>query len=163
MNDPVLLSTSLRCSFTLVTNLVKLWRNQKHWQSCRRADLTPAVRPAALAGSWWRDDVTMQLTRPTDTAPVPDETFTHSHLSCSSAILYQHSPSITIHSILTAQFTTSNQVLIGLPLGLEPPLYTAYISSPNISSSSFRTYEGRGNIRQQLQDQVIATFVFVQY
>ena len=37
--------------------------------------------------------------------PVPEETFPHSHLSWSSTILYQLSPSITIHSILPVQFT----------------------------------------------------------
>ena len=37
--------------------------------------------------------------------PVPEETFTHSHLSWSSAILYQLPLSTTIHSILPVQFT----------------------------------------------------------
>jgi len=32
--------------------------------------------------------------------PVPEETFTHSHLSCSSTILYQLPPSTMIHGIL---------------------------------------------------------------
>jgi len=32
--------------------------------------------------------------------PVPEETFTHSHLSCSSIISYLLPPSITIHGIL---------------------------------------------------------------
>ena len=36
--------------------------------------------------------------------PVPEETFTHSHPSCSSDILYQLPPSATIHSILLVQF-----------------------------------------------------------
>jgi len=36
---------------------------------------------------------------------VPLETFNHSHLSCSSANLYQLPPSTTIHSILPAEFT----------------------------------------------------------
>ena len=34
--------------------------------------------------------------------PVPEETITHSHLSCSSTILYQLPPSTTIHSIIPA-------------------------------------------------------------
>jgi len=36
---------------------------------------------------------------------VPEETFTHSHLSWSSTILYQLHPSAVIHSILPIQFT----------------------------------------------------------
>ena len=36
---------------------------------------------------------------------VPEETFTHSHPSWSSNILYQFPPSITIHSILFVPFT----------------------------------------------------------
>ena len=37
--------------------------------------------------------------------PVPEETFTHSHPSCSSDILYQLPLSTTIYSILLVQFT----------------------------------------------------------
>jgi len=37
--------------------------------------------------------------------PEPEETLTHSHLSWSSTILYQLSPSTMIHSILTVQCT----------------------------------------------------------
>jgi len=37
--------------------------------------------------------------------PVPEETFTHLHLSWSSIILYQLPPSTAIHSILPVQFT----------------------------------------------------------
>jgi len=37
--------------------------------------------------------------------PVPEETFTHSHLSWSSIIPYRLPPSITIHGILSVQFT----------------------------------------------------------
>jgi len=68
---------------------------------------------------------------------VPEETLTHSHLSWSSTIPYQLPPSITIHSILPVQWawqpfcTISLQALVGLPLGLEPPLHTPYIFSPN--------------------------------
>jgi len=36
---------------------------------------------------------------------VPDETFTHSHLSWSSVIPYLIPPSITIHGILPVQLT----------------------------------------------------------
>ena len=54
--------------------------------------------------------------------PVPEETFTHSHLSCASAILYQLPPSTTIHGILPLNLRAwqSMQVLFGLPVGLEP-------------------------------------------
>jgi len=37
--------------------------------------------------------------------PVPEETFTHSHLSWSSIIPYLLPPSIMIHGILSVQFT----------------------------------------------------------
>jgi len=37
--------------------------------------------------------------------PVPEETFTHSHLLWSSVIPYLLPPSITIHNILPVQFT----------------------------------------------------------
>jgi len=37
--------------------------------------------------------------------PVPEETFTNSHLSWSSIILYLLHPSNTIHGILPVQFT----------------------------------------------------------
>jgi len=37
--------------------------------------------------------------------PVPEETFTHSHLSWSSVVPYLLHPSITIHGILHVQFT----------------------------------------------------------
>jgi len=37
--------------------------------------------------------------------PVPEETFTHSHISWSSIIPYLLSQSITIHGILLVQFT----------------------------------------------------------
>jgi len=56
---------------------------------------------------------------------VPEETFTHSHLSWSSIIPYLLLPSIMIHGILSVQFTCltvsstiSLQVFFGLPLGL---------------------------------------------
>jgi len=53
--------------------------------------------------------------------PVPEETFTHSHLLWSSIILYLLPPSIMIHGILPVQFTFSTislQVFFGLPLAL---------------------------------------------
>jgi len=73
--------------------------------------------------------------------PVPEETFTHSHLCWSSTILYQLSPSTTIHSILPIQFkcltfcTTSLQVLFCLPLGLAPSTsYSIHFFTQSLSS-----------------------------
>jgi len=68
--------------------------------------------------------------------PLPEETFTHSHLSWSSTILYHLPPSATIHSILPVQFmyltifcTSFVQVLFGLPLGVEPSIsYSIHFS-----------------------------------
>ena len=57
---------------------------------------------------------------------VPEETFTHWHLSWSSIVPYLLHPSITIHGILPVQstcltiFFDSLQVFFGLPLGLAP-------------------------------------------
>jgi len=48
--------------------------------------------------------------------PVPEETYTHSHLSWSSTILYQLPPSTTIHSILPVQWTSLKVVLHNLSL-----------------------------------------------
>jgi len=57
--------------------------------------------------------------------PVPEETFTKSHLLWSSVVPYLLHPSITIHGILLVQLrawqsfsTISLQVFFGLPLGL---------------------------------------------
>jgi len=69
--------------------------------------------------------------------PILEGTFTHSHLSWSSSILYLLSPSTTIHSIFPVQFTCLTVFLHNLspslPLGLEPS--TSYFTQ---SSSSFR-------------------------
>jgi len=67
--------------------------------------------------------------------PVPEETFTHSHLLWSSVIPYLLRPSFMIHGILLVQFTCLTvffhnlQIFFGLPLCLAPS--TFYISSPN--------------------------------
>jgi len=60
--------------------------------------------------------------------PVPEKTFTHSHISWSSVIPYLLPPSITIHGIFPVHFmcltvffsTISLQVFCGLPLCLTP-------------------------------------------
>ena len=59
--------------------------------------------------------------------PVPEETSIHSHPSCSSTILiiFLHLPRTTASSLLNPRTwdslcTTSNHVLFGLSLGLEP-------------------------------------------
>ena len=50
--------------------------------------------------------------------PVPEETFTHSHPSWSSDILYQLPPFTTIHSILCVQFTCLTVLFHSLSPGL---------------------------------------------
>ena len=72
--------------------------------------------------------------------PVPKETFTHSHPSWSSHILYKLPPFTMIHSILFVQFTCltdspfqqslSRSSLVFL-LVLDTLLYTPCISSPS--------------------------------
>ena len=70
--------------------------------------------------------------------PVPEETFTHSHPSWSSDILYHLPPFTTIHGFLFVQFTSltvlsdkfSPGPLVFL-LALDPQLHTPCISSPN--------------------------------
>jgi len=69
---------------------------------------------------------------------VPEETFTHLHLSWSSVIPYLLHPSTTIHDILPVQSTCrtvfpqslSKFSLVYL-LAWHPPFHTPYISSPN--------------------------------
>ena len=69
------------------------------------------------------------------------EIFTHSHLSLSSTILYQLSPSSTIHRILPVQlmcltvFLHNLQVLFGLPLGLaHSTSYSIHFFTQSLSS-----------------------------
>jgi len=57
--------------------------------------------------------------------PVPEETFTHLHLSWSSTILYQLPLSTTIHSILPVQFTCLTVFLHNLSPG---PLWSTSLS-----------------------------------
>jgi len=80
---------------------------------------------------------------PTQTASRPNQLFCHSTPSGQTDIptdgLGDRSVQRpVIHSILPVQFMcltviciASLQVLFGVPLGLEPPLHTPYISSPN--------------------------------
>ena len=73
---------------------------------------------------------------------IPEETFTHSHLSSSSIIPYLLPPSIMIHG--SVQFTCLTVFLHNLSqiskfslvylLAWHPPLHTTYVSSPNHSS-----------------------------
>jgi len=77
--------------------------------------------------------------------PVPEETFTHSHPSWSSDILYQLPPFTAILVVLFVQFTCLTvffnnrlQVLFGLPLGLGPSTsYCMHFFTQ--SSSSFHS------------------------
>jgi len=79
----------------------------------------------------------MDFVRDNPGEPVPEETFTHSHLSWSS-IPYLLPPSNTIHGIFPVQSTClivffhnlSTFSLVYL-LAWHPPLHTPYISSPN--------------------------------
>ena len=74
--------------------------------------------------------------------PVPEQTFTHSHLSWSSIIPYLLPPSIMIHDIISVQFTCltvffqnlSPKFSLVFLLAWHSPLHTPYISSPNHSS-----------------------------
>jgi len=70
--------------------------------------------------------------------PVPEETFTHSHLLWSSIVPYLLHPSTMIHGILPVQSTCLTVFFHSLSkfslvyfLACHPPLHTAYISSPN--------------------------------
>jgi len=83
---------------------------------------------------WW--STTTVLWPSVRSYPEPTQTFTHSHLSGSSTVLYQLPSSTTIHSnpLLNLRAwrsfcTTSLQVI--LVLVWNPPLHTPYISSPN--------------------------------
>ena len=70
--------------------------------------------------------------------PVPEETFSHSHLSWSSDILYQLTPFTTIHSILFIQFTCLTVLFDNLspaPLWSSCWSYTI-LHTPCISSPS---------------------------
>jgi len=70
------------------------------------------------------------------------KTFKHSHLSWSSAILYQLPPSTAVHSILPVQFTCLTVFLhnlcpspLGLLIGLEPcTLYSIHFFTQSLSS-----------------------------
>jgi len=66
--------------------------------------------------------------------PIPEVTITNSHLSWSSAILYQLSSSTMIHSILPVQLaclTSFCTTPLQSSLAWHPPLHTPYISSTN--------------------------------
>ena len=74
--------------------------------------------------------------------PVPEETSIHSHPSCSSTILiiFLHLPRTLASSLLNPRTwqslcTTSNHVLFGLPLGLEPTTsYCIHFFTQSLSS-----------------------------
>jgi len=88
--------------------------------------------------------ISMDFVRDNPSEPVPEETFTHLHLSWSSIVPYLLHPSTMIHDILPIQSlhltifsTISLQVFFGLPLGLAP--FTSYsIHFFTQSSSAFR-------------------------
>jgi len=73
--------------------------------------------------------------------PVPEETFTLSHLSWSLVIPYLLPSSITIHGMLPVQFMCLTvffhnlQVFFGLPLGLAPSAsYSIHFYTQSLSS-----------------------------
>jgi len=75
----------------------------------------------------------MDFVRDNPGEPVPEETFTHSHLLWSSIIPFLLHPSTMIHGILPVQpkrLTVSKFSLVYF-LAWHPPLHTPYISSPN--------------------------------
>ena len=96
----------------------------KHWRQIitRHLYITQTWLKLKEA-QWW--DYTHTHTWDYPGRPLPKETFTHSHPSWSSAILYQLPLSTTIYSILFVHLrawqtshTNSLQALFGLPLGL---------------------------------------------
>jgi len=89
----------------------------------------------------------MNFVRDNPGEPVPEETFTHSHLSWSSVAPYLLHPSNmiqktyllhpfnTIHGILPVQFFPQSQVLFGLPFGLAPSTsYSIHFFTQSLSS-----------------------------
>jgi len=85
--------------------------------------------------------------------PVPEETFTHSHISRSSNIFYQLPPSSMIHSILPVQFTCLT-VFFAQPLSKSslvyflvwnPSLHIPYISSSRFKGQSQHTHTADQN------------------
>jgi len=77
------------------------------------------------------------LSRTTRVSPIPEETFTHSHLSWSSVIPYLLHPSNTIHGILLfnlhawQSLSTISPSFLWSTSAWQPLLHTPYISSPN--------------------------------
>jgi len=73
----------------------------------------------------------MDFVRDNPGEPVPEETFTHSHLSWSSIVPYLLHPSTMIHGIFPVQSTCLYPCFLVYLLAWHPPLHTPYISSPN--------------------------------
>jgi len=82
------ISVELPVSFSIIDHDVPSARTQD-----------PSIHPHTRTTVQW------PLIRVYPGRPVPEETFTHSHPSRSSDILYQLPPFTTIHSILFVQFT----------------------------------------------------------
>jgi len=81
----------------------------------------------------------MDFLRDNPGEPVPEETFTHSHLSWSTIVPYLLHPSTTIHGILPTRVTIfstiSLQVFYGQPLGLAPSTsYSIHFFTQSLSS-----------------------------
>jgi len=80
----------------------------------------------------------MGFVRDNPVEPVPEETFTHSHLPWSLIVPYLLPPSTTIHGILPVQSTCLTVFFHNLSKfslvylwAWHPPLHSPYISSPN--------------------------------
>jgi len=108
-----------------------MWTKQNHvtqtndfnWTRHNSQELS--LRPNV----WFTTTILRPFVRDYSGEMIPEETFTHSHPSWSSIILYLLPPSTTIHSILPVQFTcltfflhnlSPSPPLLGLPLGLAP-------------------------------------------
>jgi len=83
----------------------------------------------------------MNFVRDNPGEPVPEETFTHSHLSWSQIVPYLFLPSNTIHGILLVQSTCLTvffhnlEVFFGQPVGLAPSTsYSIHFFTQSLSS-----------------------------
>ena len=77
-----------------------------NWCRFCRSDTLPVIQPEVSEHTHTQPFYgSLDFVRDNLGEPVPEETFTHSHLSWSSIVPYLLHPSITIHGILHVQFT----------------------------------------------------------
>ena len=96
--------------------LLGIWRDSLH-VTCRLTACTPGSAPGPTLGNEYGKTLPFYPGR-----PVPEETFTNSHPSSSSDILYHLPPFTTIHGILFVQFTSLTVLLDNLSPG---PLWSS--------------------------------------